>query len=53
MKKERILYIMGIDWQWIYQRPHILAEKLAQDYDVTVVFPRSITTRNTKLPERK
>ena len=51
MKKERILYIMGIDWQWIYQRPQIFAEKLAKDYEVTVLFPRSITTGNTKLPQ--
>ena len=40
--KEKMLYIMGIDWNWIYQRPQILAEKLDRDYDVTVVFPRKI-----------
>lgn len=51
MDKQRILYIMGIDWQWIYQRPQILAEKLAQDYEVTVLFPRSIVTGNTRLPD--
>lgn len=51
MRKERILYIMGIDWQWIYQRPQIFAEKLARDYEVTVLFPRSVTTGNTKLPQ--
>ena len=45
MDKKRLLYIMGIDWEWIYQRPQILAEKLAQDYEVTVVFPRSILQR--------
>lgn len=42
MGKKSILYIMGIDWNWIYQRPQIFAEKLAQDYQVTVLFPRSI-----------
>ncbi len=51
MNKKRILYIMGIDWQWIYQRPQIFAEKLARDYELTVLFPRSITTGNTTLPE--
>jgi len=40
--KKKILYIMGIDWLWIYQRPQIMAEKLSQHYDVTVIFPRSI-----------
>lgn len=51
MIKDKMLYIMGIDWQWIYQRPQILAEKLGKDYDLTVIFPRSIITRQTKLPE--
>ena len=51
MDKQRILYIMGIDWEWIYQRPQILAEKLSKDYQVTVVFPRSIVTRNKHLPD--
>jgi len=40
--KKKMLYIMGIDWMWIYQRPHILAEKLSQEYELTVIFPRSI-----------
>jgi len=31
---------MGIDWEWIYQRPQIIAEYLQKDYDVTVIFPR-------------
>lgn len=42
MEKKKLLYIMGVDWNWIYQRPHILAEKLTQDFQVTVVFPKSI-----------
>ncbi len=41
-QKKTMLYIMGIDWNWIYQRPQVLAEKLSQDYEVTVVFPRSV-----------
>lgn len=41
-KKKKLLYIMGIDWKWIYQRPQVIAEKLVQDYEVTTVFPRSI-----------
>lgn len=42
MERAKLLYIMGIDWNWIYQRPQILAEKLAQDFEVTAVFPKSI-----------
>lgn len=42
MEKEKVLYIMGIDWNWIYQRPQLIAEMLSNDFDVTVIFPRSI-----------
>ena len=42
MNRKKILYIMGIDWSWIYQRPQIFAEKLTEDYEVVVIFPRSI-----------
>lgn len=48
--KKRMLYIMGIDWQWIYQRPQILAKKLALDYEITVVFPRSVTAGKKEKP---
>jgi len=44
---------MSVDWKWIYQRPHILAEKLAQDYDVTVVFPRNIIAADFKVPRKE
>lgn len=40
---KKMLYIMGIDWGWIYQRPQIIEQYLEQHYNVTVVFPRSIT----------
>ncbi|MBR1930203.1 MAG: hypothetical protein IJ833_01835 [Lachnospiraceae bacterium] len=52
MEREKLLYICGIDWEWIYQRPQILAEKLSEDYDVTVVFPRSIMSRNKTIPRK-
>lgn len=50
MKKEQMLYIMGIDWDWIYQRPQILADMLSRDYQLTVIFPRSILKSKRKLP---
>lgn len=50
--KKKLLYIMGIDWNWIYQRPQVLAEKLSRDYDVTVLFPRSLL-RIAGLPRPK
>ncbi len=40
--KPTLLYIMGIDWAWIFQRPQIIAQHLAEGNDITIVFPRSI-----------
>ena len=36
--RERILYISHVDWGWIKQRPHQIAEHLRRFFDVTVVF---------------
>lgn len=43
--RKKMLYIMGIDWNWIRQRPQILAEYLSLDYDITVVYPVKIWSR--------
>lgn len=37
MDKKKILYVMHLDWRWIKQRPHFIAEGLSDFYDVTVV----------------
>lgn len=37
MKKKRILYIAGVGWTWIKQRPQFLAEELTKDYEVLFV----------------
>lgn len=34
---KKILYLMNVDWNWIKQRPHFLAEQLTYYYDITVV----------------
>lgn len=39
---KKILYMMGIDWYWIKQRPQIFAEMLNEDYEVTVVYPKEV-----------
>lgn len=46
VKKKSMLYIMGVDWEWIYQRPQVIAEYLSQDYEVTVAFPLKIWNRH-------
>lgn len=38
MVKKKILYLMHVDWKWIYQRPHVIAKGLEEDYDVTVAY---------------
>ncbi len=35
---KKILYIMHIDWKWIKQRPHFIAEGLSNIYDINVVY---------------
>lgn len=39
---KQILYISGINWNWIFQRPQILALELEKYYDVTVLYPKKI-----------
>lgn len=45
--KKKMLYIMGIDWDWIYQRPQIIAEFLSNDFDITVAYPVKIWDKHT------
>lgn len=47
----KILYIMHVDWNWIKQRPHFIAEGLAEvGHDVDVFYPysknRKVMTNN-------
>lgn len=49
---KKILYLMGIDWYWIKQRPQIIAEMLSKDYDITVVYQKEIA-RNIALRKSK
>lgn len=37
MKRKRILYMSGISWNWIKQRPQFIAEALSVDYEVLFV----------------
>lgn len=33
-----MLYVMHVDWRWIKQRPHFIAEQLNSHFDVTVIY---------------
>ena len=52
---KKVLYIMGIEWNWIFQRPQIFAQQLEQDYELTVVCPKQFIhgkQQNNKLPRQ-
>lgn len=55
MTKKKILYFMGVEWNWIIQRPQILALYLQRYYEVTVVCPKQLLHNNNHTnasPER-
>lgn len=54
MKKEninkmKILYIMGVEWNWILQRPQILALALQRKYKITVVAPKQLFSKEKNI----
>lgn len=44
--KKKLLYFMHIDWHWIKQRPHFIAEGLSADFDVLVAHPHNNRRKN-------
>ena len=46
MKKLKVLYISIVDWNWIKQRPQIIAEELAKYFEVYVIYPKFYRNRN-------
>lgn len=52
---KKMLYIMGIEWNWIFQRPQVLALELEKEYDLTVVCtkqPVHARHQNNRQPKR-
>ena len=52
---KKMLYIMGIEWNWIFQRPQVLALELEKEYDLTVVCtkqPIHAKHQNNRQPNR-
>lgn len=35
---KKIVYVMNVDWNWIKQRPHFIAERLAKKYQLKIVY---------------
>lgn len=38
MNKNELIYIMNVDWNWIKQRPHFIAELLNTQFNVHVMY---------------
>lgn len=50
-KQSRILYLMHVDWRWIKQRPHFMAEELARGGKVLVLY--RVNPRRRHLPRNR
>jgi len=48
---KKILYLMHVNWDWIKQRPHFVAEYLNKEFHVTVVHESSY--RKSRLSKNK
>lgn len=62
----KILYVMHVNWNWIRQRPHVLADQLAEHHDVMLLHyamyrgshrvaedpPRFVAHELVRVPER-
>lgn len=44
--RKKILYLMPVNWGWIKQRPHFIAEYLSDDFDVTVFEVKCLRIRD-------
>ncbi|MGL5051564.1 MAG: hypothetical protein ACRC6E_13195 [Fusobacteriaceae bacterium] len=51
----KILYLMHVDWGWIKQRPHFIAEELAENFRIVVFYSygkdrKKMKKNQTKIP---
>lgn len=53
MKNKKMLYLMHINWDWIYQRPQIMSKKLEKYLDVLTVYEQRIQFRNKNVKLNK
>ncbi len=48
----KIMYYMNVDWNWIKQRPHFVAEGLSKYYETTVVYQYRYSRRGYQNREK-
>lgn len=49
--KRKMLYVSHVDWRWIKQRPHFIAEGLMEHFDVSVLY--TFQNRNRNLLQKR
>lgn len=37
-EKKKMVYVLNVDWNWIKQRPHFIAEYLARYFDIQAIY---------------
>lgn len=50
---KKILYLMHVDWDWIKQRPHFIAEGLSKFYEIEVLCKSPIIRRSSHINKSK
>lgn len=35
---KKMMYVMNVEWNWIKQRPHFMAELMAETFDITIMY---------------
>lgn len=48
----KILYLMHVDWNWIKQRPHFIAEELSNSFEIVVLYLYSFNRKNLTKTEK-
>ena len=52
VKNIKIAYIMNVEWNWIKQRPHFIAEGLSERYKIKILFQYRYRRRDLQKRDR-
>lgn len=51
--KKKIIYIMNVDWNWIKQRPHFVAERLGEVCNLKIIYRYKYNRNNLQNRDNK
>lgn len=51
--KQKMFYMMHVNWDWIKQRPHFIAENLKQHFNILVFYPKSYLNKKQLQKNKK